>query len=65
MKIIASNKDGDIPVIWFKKGKKAHVIEYGKQRKTFFDDLEACHEFGECVRHSLECEGKLDWTDAD
>ena len=51
--------DGDYSVLW-QAGKTRHVITNGLQVKTFNNSLDACHEFGECVRHSLECAGKLD-----
>lgn len=46
-------------VQWYKNS-KVHCIVYGLQSTFYDDDLAACHGFGECVRHSLECEGKLD-----
>lgn len=33
-----------------------HVVTYGKQVTFLYDDLEACHEYGECLRHLLELE---------
>ena len=50
--------DHQYPVTW-KAGKTVHVVTYGKQIKRFpiKDDIAACHEFGECVRHAAECEG--------
>jgi hypothetical protein len=37
-----------------------HIVTYGQQVTKYRCDVAACHEFGECVRHSLECAGKLD-----
>ena len=56
---IATFTDGDTPVTWSRK-RKRHTVHYGKQVTHCTDSLQACHEFGECVRHSLECAGKLD-----
>jgi hypothetical protein len=65
MKIIAFNKNGDTAVFWMKHGRHIHRIDYGKQTKFFSDSMEAAHCFGECIHHSLEAKGKLDWTDND
>jgi hypothetical protein len=46
-------------VVWYKVGRK-HRVEYGHHSVTFASDLEAAKTFGFCVRHALECEGKLD-----
>lgn len=58
MDIIATNNDGDIEVIWKFDG-KVHIVEYGTQSETYYDDLLASECFGYCIRHSLECAGKL------
>ena len=58
---------GDHEVNWSKTtdehGKVTYTITYGQQQTSYQDDLAACREFGECVRHSLECAGKLDNPD--
>lgn len=61
-KTLTEFKDGDINVVWVRNGRGTHVITYGKQVSNFppTHSLEACHEFGECVRHSLERAGLLD-----
>lgn len=63
--VIATNNDGDFRVRWSKvwtmgKKKIVHQIQYGTQVKTFENDMDAAIEFGTCVRHSVECAGKLD-----
>lgn len=45
---------------WYRVGKSRHVIQYGLQVKLFDTQLAAAEEFGYCLRHGLECEGKLD-----
>ena len=59
---IALFDEGDHDVIWLRNSKGTHTIRYGEQVKRFAksDDLQASAEFGACVRHSLECAGKLD-----
>ena len=37
-----------------------HQIIYGSHTRVYTNDIKAAHEFGECVRHSLECAGVLD-----
>ena len=48
-------------VRWTVNGKGGHVVSYGFQVKAFkkSEDLEACHEFGVCVRHAAECAGLI------
>jgi hypothetical protein len=60
--LLAEFTNGDYEVKWYISGKakKIHKVEYGLQIKKFDNNLEACHEFGECVLHSLGCAGKLD-----
>lgn len=36
-----------------------HLITYGTSKNVYIDDLKAAHEFGESVRHALECAGEL------
>lgn len=57
--LLCCNQDGDIPVWWFKYVTK-HVVIYGNEFKTLKSSIDACHEFGECVLHSLTCVGKLE-----
>lgn len=57
--LLAEFTEGDSTVSWGKRG-DMHIITYGLQVKRYRDDIGACHKFGECVRHSLECAGKLD-----
>jgi len=49
---------GESTVVWSVSGRK-HKVRYGLQMRIFNDSLTACHEFGECVRHMAECEGKF------
>jgi len=51
-------------VFWQFDGER-HFILYGEQVKIFplGKDIAACREYGECVRHSLECAGLLDGTE--
>ena len=58
-KLITEFTDGDVPVRWEFDG-LVHVITYGRHSKQFQFDLDAAHEFGECVGHSLHCAGKFD-----
>ncbi len=37
-----------------------HRISYGMSVRVFTSDINASHEFGECIRHALECAGKLE-----
>lgn len=46
-------------IVW-SRDKEEHQIRYGKQAKTFYDDMDACHDLGECIRHYVEAEGLLD-----
>jgi hypothetical protein len=39
-----------------------HQIRYGLQVKQFYDSIKAATEFGMCVRHYAECEGRLHET---
>ena len=38
-------------------GNQTHTITYGLSVKSFSCNLAASREFGECIRHSLECAG--------
>lgn len=58
--LLAKFEDGDYNVLWYLVGKNKHAVEYGQQIKKFDNNLEACHEFGECVLHSVACTGKLE-----
>jgi hypothetical protein len=52
---------GDRHIVWSRSDTR-HRVRYGLSCKTFIGpdrDLKACHEFGLCCRHHLECEGKL------
>ncbi len=46
-------------IVW-SRNKKKHQVRYGLQVKMFTDDLDAAEEVGRCLRHAVECEGKLD-----
>lgn len=61
MRVLTQFRDGDYDVTWYRYANGSFKVVYGQQIKTFKkrEDVEACHEFGECVRHSLECAGKL------
>ena len=58
--LLAKFEDGGYNVLWYLKGKRKHVVEYGLQIKEFDNNLEACREFGECVLHSVACTRKLE-----
>lgn len=34
-----------------------HLITYGGQERHYGNDLSAAREYGECIRHALECGG--------
>lgn len=40
-------------------GKDRYMVEYGKQQ-FIGTSVEAAHELGVCIMHSLSCEGKTD-----
>lgn len=57
-KVVASV--GRNEVVWSTNAKgRTHKVRYGFQVKIFGNDMDACHEFGECVRHWAECEGRF------
>ena len=59
MELLATFKHANCyPVSWAYNGVQ-HRITYGTQTRVYYHDIEACHEFGECVRHALECAGKF------
>ena len=63
MAVLANHQDlGVAAITWVRRG-NLHSVTYGYSVKVTGCDMEACHEFGECVRHSLECAGKLDNTE--
>lgn len=57
--LLSYNNCADTPVVWERAG-DTHIVTYGKQVSYFGNDMDACHEYGECVRHSLECLSKFD-----
>lgn len=60
MKLLAKFvSQGSYPVRWEFDGAN-HAITYGERIHVYTNDLTAAHEYGECVRHSLECAGKLE-----
>jgi len=58
--IITTFTDGDYPVQIIATGVNRFNVVYGADIRTGLNWLEAAHEFGECVFHSLECAGKVD-----
>jgi hypothetical protein len=49
-------------VHWLFNG-HTHTVQYGLQTKTFYgahSELRAAKEYGECIAHSLACEGHFD-----
>ena len=53
---------GDGVIVWSSTKAGKHRVRYGLQAKDFHGgtgDVEAAQEFGYCVRHWRECEGKL------
>lgn len=61
MKILAMFIEGDYPVYWVKYKNGSFKITYGTYIKKYSksEDIECCHDFGECIRHALECKGEL------
>ena len=58
--VVLASQGGSM-VVWSRDGPTGrHMVRYGLQAKFYTDDLLAAHEFGECVRHYLECQGLLD-----
>ena len=65
MTIIAKHETpGSYPVEWVCQGRRhrgqVHTVTYGHSERMFSSDLAASREFGECVRHALECAGIFD-----
>ncbi len=66
MAILATHKStvGSFQVMWEAWGRKyhgqSHKVTYGYSERTFSCDLAASREYGECVRHALECAGLFD-----
>ena len=57
--IVAIFDDGMI--VWSCNTARArHFVRYGLQEKSFNTSTEAASEFGRCVHHWAECDGKLD-----
>lgn len=52
--------DADCEVRLYQTGIDRFTVQYGKQVKTGLDYEKACHEYGQCIFHSLACAGKLD-----
>lgn len=48
----------DQTIVWSTKGKK-HQVRYGLQVNAFSSSLGAATDFGHCVHHLEECNGKL------
>lgn len=49
----------DNHIVWSREG-YVHQVRYGLQVLTFDTMLEACKELGYCIRHAMECLGRLD-----
>ena len=65
MTIIAKHETpSSYPVTWQCHGRKhrgqVHTVTYGTWERILSCDLAASHEFGECVRHAIECAGIFD-----
>ena len=45
--LITYVESSSYPVKWEFDGTE-HTITYGKQSRNYYDDIAACHEFGEC-----------------
>ncbi len=55
---ITTFTDGDVTVYWHFND-PTHCIVYGTQLVMTDNAVTAAHRYGECVRHSLECAGKI------
>jgi hypothetical protein len=62
MKNIHTFVDGDYPVELWQDSKKRFRVIYGSHSKKNLTYSEACTEYGECVFHSLACNGKLEYN---
>ena len=65
MQIAKAEFEGQHSVIWnFNKSRNKHTVTYGEQVRTFsgrdFGEVEASHEYGECVAHAARCAELLD-----
>ena len=60
MKKIFETEVGGLKIRMFRASKENYAVAYGAQLKTQLDYVEAAHEFGECLMHALQCDGKLD-----
>lgn len=57
MKLLYSVEDGYIKIE--QRSKRFYQTTYGLQVRTFANWQEAFADFGYCLAHHLECEGKL------
>ncbi len=55
------HEEHQFPVYFMRSGKTLAVM-YGAEFHTWglTDDIPAIREYGYCVRHAMECNGKLD-----
>lgn len=59
-KLLTVFKDGDYAVELFQTSANKYMVLYGADQRPGLTWLQAAHEFGECVFHSLQCAGKID-----
>lgn len=54
-------EEGQYPV-YLMRCKSTLAVQYGAEFHTYpmYEDLAAVREFGYCIRHALECNGRLD-----
>lgn len=60
MTLLTTFNDGDYPVELHQTSKHKYTVLYGAQKFERLTWLQAAHEFGECMFHSLECANKID-----
>jgi hypothetical protein len=60
MKKIFETEVGGLKIRMFQDAGMTYAVAYGSQLKQTLTDVEAAHEFGECLMHALQCDGKLD-----
>lgn len=52
--------EGGYPIVLSQQGVDSFTVQYGKQFDRNLSYGEAAKKFGECLMHSLSCEGKID-----
>jgi hypothetical protein len=62
-KLIMSETSFDFAIHWWLEPNGDHVVSYGTEVRSFQGpdaDVQACHAYGEFVRHGLELAGAFE-----